>query len=94
MKEQFYDELLNIKTVGDQKGFNKSFHYHRYEPTPYHALEKLFTKYELKSSDRLIDFGCGKGSWIFTSMYYVQWKHLSGISNRFYTIDRMIIFSF
>ncbi len=61
MKEQFYDELLNIKTVGDQKGFNKSFHYHRYEPTPYHALEKLFTKYELKSSDRLVDFGCGKG---------------------------------
>lgn len=63
-------------------------HYHVSE------LEKLFAKYELKSSDRLIDFGCGKGSWIFTSMYYVRWKHLSGISNRFYTIDWIIIFSF
>jgi SAM-dependent methyltransferase len=61
MKEQYYDKLLNIKTVGDQKGFNQSFHYHRYEPTPYGALEKLFTKYELKSSDRVVDFGCGKG---------------------------------
>lgn len=61
MKEQFYDELLNIKTEGDQKGFNQSLHYHRYEPTPYSALDQLFTKYELKSSDRIVDFGCGKG---------------------------------
>ncbi len=61
MKEQFFDELLNIKTIGDQKGFSKSFHYHRYEPTPYHALETLFIQYKLKSNDRLVDFGCGKG---------------------------------
>ncbi|MBU8879646.1 SAM-dependent methyltransferase [Bacillus sp. FJAT-29790] len=61
MKEQYYDELLNIKTSGDQKGFNKSMHYHRYEPTPYSSLEQLFNKYELKSSDRIVDFGCGKG---------------------------------
>jgi SAM-dependent methyltransferase len=61
MKDQLYDELLNIKTAGDQKGFNKSMHYHRYEPTPYDALEKLFSKYELRSSDRIVDFGCGKG---------------------------------
>ncbi|WML49853.1 methyltransferase [Neobacillus sp. PS3-34] len=61
MKEQFYDEMLNIKTRGDQKGFNKTLHYHRYEPTPYSALEQLFAQYELKSSDRIVDFGCGKG---------------------------------
>ncbi|MGM0876016.1 MAG: SAM-dependent methyltransferase [Bacillota bacterium] len=61
MKEQFYDELLNIETGGDQKGFNKSMHYHRYEPTPYSALETLFKKYELKKGDRIVDFGCGKG---------------------------------
>lgn len=61
MKEQFYEEILNIKTRGDQKGFNKTLHYHRYEPTPYSALEQLFTQYELKSSDRIVDFGCGKG---------------------------------
>ncbi|MFD3448257.1 methyltransferase [Microbacteriaceae bacterium 4G12] len=61
MNEQYYDALLNIKTTGDQEGFYKSFHYHRYEPTPYSALEVLFDKYELKSSDRIVDFGCGKG---------------------------------
>lgn len=61
MNEQFYDALLNIRTVGDQKGFNHSLHYHRYEPTPYLALEQLFNQYELKSSDRIVDFGCGKG---------------------------------
>ncbi|RSK53282.1 methyltransferase [Bacillus canaveralius] len=61
MKEEYYDKLLNIKTTGDQKGFNQSLHYHRYEPTPYSALEALFNEYKLKSSDRLVDFGCGKG---------------------------------
>ncbi|KKI89147.1 SAM-dependent methyltransferase [Bacillus sp. SA1-12] len=61
MKELFFDKLLGIKTRGDQMGFNQSHHYHRYEPTPYAALQYLFDHYELKSSDRIIDFGCGKG---------------------------------
>ncbi|MFD2446633.1 methyltransferase [Bacillus sp. CGMCC 1.16607] len=61
MMEQNYDKLLDISTQGDQKGFNESFHYHRYEPTPYSALQILFHKYELKSCDRMVDFGCGKG---------------------------------
>jgi SAM-dependent methyltransferase len=61
MKELFYDELLNINTSEVQRGFNRSFHYHRYEPTPYSALEVLFENYKLKSSDRVVDFGCGKG---------------------------------
>ncbi|MGM9929299.1 MAG: SAM-dependent methyltransferase [Bacillus sp. (in: firmicutes)] len=61
MKEQYYDDLLNIQTIEKQKGFNDSFHYHRYEPTPYNGLEQLFQHYELKSTDRLVDFGCGKG---------------------------------
>ncbi|MFL6554865.1 MAG: methyltransferase [Bacillus sp. (in: firmicutes)] len=61
MKEYYYDKLLGIKTGGDQKGYHKSFHYHRYEPTPYSALEELFTHYQLDSTDRIVDFGCGKG---------------------------------
>jgi SAM-dependent methyltransferase len=65
MKQKDYDKLLNVKTEGDQKGFNKSLHYHRYEATPYRALEKLFSHYELKGSDRIVDFGCGKGRLIF-----------------------------
>lgn len=61
MNEKYYDDLLNIQTEGEQIGFNESFHYHRYEPTPYAALEILFEHYELKSTDRIVDFGCGKG---------------------------------
>ncbi|MCR8849793.1 SAM-dependent methyltransferase [Rossellomorea sp. SC111] len=61
MKEQEYDKLLNIKTGDRQIGFHRSFHYHRYEPTPYAALEELFQHYELKRRDRVVDFGCGKG---------------------------------
>lgn len=70
MKEQYYDELLNIQTVGEQDGFYKSFHYHRYEPTPYSALQILFEQYELKSSDRVVDFGCGKGRLNFYINYF------------------------
>lgn len=61
MKEADHDALLNIKTKGEQVKFNDSMHYHRYEPTPYKALELLFREYELNSRDRLVDFGCGKG---------------------------------
>jgi SAM-dependent methyltransferase len=61
MNEQYYDALLRIHTIGEQKGFHQSLHYHRYEPTPYAALEELFNQYEMRSSDRVVDFGCGKG---------------------------------
>lgn len=70
MKEKYYDAILNIKTSGDQKGFNQSVHYHRYEPTPYSALETLFNQYELNNSDRIVDFGCGKGRLIFYIHYF------------------------
>ncbi|XJZ27792.1 class I SAM-dependent methyltransferase [Bacillota bacterium Lsc_1132] len=61
MKDYFYEKLLNIKTAGEQQGFNPTRQYHRYEPTPYMALEELMANYKLKSSDRIVDFGCGKG---------------------------------
>lgn len=61
MSEQDYDRLLNIHTSDEQMGFPKSFHYHRYEPTPYSALVELFKHYKFTDTDRIIDFGCGKG---------------------------------
>ncbi|AST90244.1 SAM-dependent methyltransferase [Sutcliffiella cohnii] len=61
MQEQYYDQLLNIETSEVQKGFHSSFHYHRYEPTPYEALVLFFEQYSLTNKDRIIDFGCGKG---------------------------------
>ncbi|PLT29672.1 methyltransferase [Peribacillus deserti] len=70
MKEYYYDKLLGIKTAGDQRGFHQSLHYHRYEPTPYAALEKLFNQYEVKPSDRVVDFGCGKGRLNFYVHYF------------------------
>ncbi|WP_253701676.1 class I SAM-dependent methyltransferase [Bacillus sp. FJAT-27445] len=67
--ERYKDALLNIKTAGSQKGFLKSIHYHPYEPTPYEALENLFNEYELSSSDKLVDYGCGKGRMAFYANY-------------------------
>jgi SAM-dependent methyltransferase len=78
MKETNYDELLNIETEGNQRGYNKSFHYHRYEPTPYHALEKLFAEYELTSSDHIVDFGCGKGRLNFF-IHYLFHASVTGV---------------
>ncbi len=61
MKEQYYEELLNIKTIGCQK-WNKIYsHYHPYEPTPYPVLEILFQQYQVERTDNIVDFGCGKG---------------------------------
>lgn len=70
MKEHYYDKLLNIKTRDDQQSFPKSLNYHRYEPTPYSALEQLFENYEVDRSDRVVDFGCGKGRLNFYIHYF------------------------
>ena len=72
MKEQYYDSLLNIKTGGLQKGFSTSIHYHRYEPTPYSAMDTLFSQYEMNRHDRIVDFGCGKGRLNFYVNYFFQ----------------------
>ena len=61
MDEQYYEKLLNIKTSGEQKIFNESMHYNRYEPTAYSALEILSKEYAFTAEDNIVDFGCGKG---------------------------------
>lgn len=61
MTEQEYDRQLNITTAGNQQGFTDSLHHHRYEPTPYELLDRLFQNYSLSPGDRLVDVGCGKG---------------------------------
>jgi SAM-dependent methyltransferase len=90
MKEYSYDKLLNIKTTGDQKGFNQSLHYHRYEPTPYRALELLFKQYELKSSDRIVDFGCGKGRLNFYINYVFNSEVIGVEMNEVFHKEAMI----
>ena len=61
MDEQYYEKLLNIKTSGEQKIFNESPHYNRYEPTSYSVLEILSKQYNFTAEDHIVDFGCGKG---------------------------------
>jgi len=72
MKEKYYDELLRIKTRGEQQGHPSTLSYNRYEPTPYTALEKLFEYYSLNRRDHVVDFGCGKGRLNFYIHYFFQ----------------------
>ncbi|WP_010244337.1 class I SAM-dependent methyltransferase [Acetivibrio cellulolyticus] len=65
MDEQYYEKLLNIKTSGEQKIFNDSSHYYRYEPTSYYSLETLSKHYKFTAEDSIVDFGCGKGRFNF-----------------------------
>lgn len=74
MDEQFYEKLFNIRTSGEQKGFNESIHYHRYEPTSYSALEVLAEEYAFSAADDIVDFGCGKGRFSFYINHFFSSK--------------------
>lgn len=84
MKEQSYEKLLNIKTSGEQKIFNKSLHYNRYEPTSYSVLEILTKHYNFTAADNIVDFGCGKGRLNFYINHFFD-STVTGIEmNRFF----------
>lgn len=84
MDEQYYEKLLNIKTAGEQKIFNQSSHYHRYEPTSYSVLELLSTQYDFTAADHIVDFGCGKGRLNFYLTHFFD-ATVTGIEmNTFY----------
>lgn len=61
MEDQQLDKQLNIRTGGEQMGFNASMHEHRFEVTPYAWLDALFRAHPLVGNGRLVDFGSGKG---------------------------------
>lgn len=61
MAELKYDRMLMIKTSGLREWQNRAGHYHRYEATPYEALDRLFQQYKLNKSDTVVDFGSGRG---------------------------------
>lgn len=84
MDEKFYEKLLNIKTCGEQKIFNESMHYNRYEPTSYTALESLFKEYTLSSDDSIIDFGCGMGRLNFYVNHFYDTKVTAIEMNNFF----------
>ncbi|MGL4522205.1 MAG: SAM-dependent methyltransferase [Bacilli bacterium] len=70
MHEIAYEKVLNIQTSGVQQGWHDSYHYHRYEPTPYEALEQLTEQYTVAPTDHWIDWGCGKGRLSFFLHYF------------------------
>ena len=78
MKEKDHDDLLNIKTGGNQTGFYNSLHYHRYEPTPYWILERLLDEYDINNEDHVVDFGCGKGRLNFF-LHHKTGAYINGI---------------
>ena len=53
MDEQAYEKILNIKTTGEQKIFNKDHHYNRYEATSYNVLTTLLHNYKFKPTDTI-----------------------------------------
>lgn len=61
MTDQEMDKILRIRTEGTIEILQSSAHYNRYEATPYSVLDALFEIYPLRSTDHLVDFGCGKG---------------------------------
>ena len=69
MNEQQYEQLLHIQTAKPQQGFPVTAEYHRYEPTPYEALDLLRDAYPLVPTDTVMDFGSGKGRLPFYLAY-------------------------
>ena len=72
MKESKYEELLNIKTTGEELWSEKIKHNHPYQATSYDALEKLFENYIVNKDDYIVDFGCGKGRLNFYINYFFK----------------------
>jgi SAM-dependent methyltransferase len=61
MDERKRDEALGIVTVGTREWLGVNIQYHRYEATPYRALDVLCENYDFNGVDQVVDFGCGRG---------------------------------
>ena len=72
-KEQTWDRLLQIKTVGRDETNADQYH-HPYEPTDYCVLERLADSGLIGKDDVVIDYGCGKGRVGFFLSYRTQAK--------------------
>lgn len=55
------EKNLGIQTEEFQTDGKDTYHFHRYEPTPYEVLDNLFSNITLLPDDMLIDYGCGLG---------------------------------
>ncbi len=64
-QERIHEGFLGISTTGKIYTFNDNEDYNIYEPTSYSGLVSLFEEFELKPTDKLVDFGCGLGRVMF-----------------------------
>lgn len=66
MNEREKDRLLGIQTLGIRELEEQN--HNRYEATPYVALDMLAKEYKINKTDKLVDFGCGRGR----TMFYIH----------------------
>ena len=59
-KENAWDKLLQIKTIGRDDSNSDEYRY-PYEPTSYQVLERLVASELIEPGDVVLDYGCGKG---------------------------------
>ena len=71
--EMELDKLLKIKTSGRDDSKSNFVNY-PYEATPYSVLQALSNSGYIAKSDKLIDFGCGKGRVGFYLAFYNKCK--------------------
>ena len=72
-KENSWDKLLQIKTVGRDDTNSDEYRY-PYEPTPYSVLERLASTELFGNDDVVLDYGCGKGRVGFFLSYRTKAK--------------------
>ena len=70
MDEYLMEKLLCINTSRVETRMDAIRYYNRYEPTPYSDLNLLFSQYEIREEDHIVDFGSGKGRISFFVNYY------------------------
>ena len=75
--EEKWEKLLQIKTDGRDDTIADEYHY-PYEPTPYSVLERLADSGYIRTGDRVLDYGCGKGRVDFF-LHYVTGARTVGI---------------
>ena len=72
-KENDWEELLKIKTVGRDDEASDEYRY-PYEPTPYSVLERLSDSGLISNKDVVLDYECGKGRVGFFLSYKTRAK--------------------
>lgn len=70
-KENDWDKLLHIKTMGRDDSNADQFRY-PYEPTPYSVLERLANSGLIRKGNTVLDYGCGKGRVDFFLSYQTR----------------------